>query len=61
MALAIAATTNPFAEEALKNLSKLANAEAHSTIILPYYDEEVLKKLFVNVTHEPVVFARKLK
>lgn len=61
LALAIAATTNPFAEEALKNLSKLANAEAHSTIILPYYDEEVLKKLFVNVTHEPVVFARKLK
>lgn len=60
IALAIAATTNPIAEEALQQLPRLEGAQAHSTVILPYDDEATLKKLKINLTYDPVVFAKRL-
>jgi len=54
-ALSISATTNPIVEEALKKLKELNNTEAHSTVMLAYEDKEILKKLKVNITTEPVM------
>lgn len=50
IALAISATTNPTAELAMKNLSKLKNCEMHLTHIPPLEDEIELKKLGINLT-----------
>lgn len=55
IALSITATTNPIVEVALSMLPQLSNAEAHSTVILSYDDLQVLKKLNVHVTCEPIV------
>ena len=60
IALAISATTNPLADMAIKELGKLAYCQAHATVILPQVDMNILKKLKVNVTTEPVVYAHKL-
>ena len=60
IALAISATTNPLAELAMKKLGKLANCQAHSSVILPQIDEQVYKKLKIDVTSEPQVYAKKL-
>ncbi len=60
IALAISATTNPIAEKALKQLDKLAGCEVHSTVILPNVDENVFKKLKVNLTTEADFYAKKL-
>lgn len=54
IALSINATTNAIVEETLNCLSELENTEAHSTVILRYEDEKVLKKLHINVTSESV-------
>ena len=60
IALAISARTNPLAELAMKNLDKLAHCQAHSTAIMHQEDASVFKKLKINLTTEPIAFARKL-
>ena len=58
--LAISARTNPLADLAIKKLPLLAGCQAHSTAILAQIDDGVFKKLKVDVTTEPFVYAKKL-
>ncbi len=60
IALAISATMNPAASVAMQQLSNLRDCEAHSSVILPWDDEDVLQKLGVNVTCEPHYRSNKL-
>jgi len=60
IALAISATMNPAATVAMQQLSQLRDCEAHSSVILPWDDEDVLQKLGVNVTCEPHYRSNKL-
>ncbi|MBQ9685692.1 MAG: DUF1846 domain-containing protein [Oscillospiraceae bacterium] len=60
IALTICAVTNPMADLALDQLDKLKGCEAHSTVILSHVDEELFKKLGVNVSFEPKYQAKKL-
>ena len=60
IALTICAVTNPMADLALDQLDKLKGCEAHSTVILSHVDEELFKKLGVNVSFEPRYQAKKL-
>ena len=60
IALAIQATTNTLSEFALKQLPKLKGAQAHSSIILSESDLNTFKKLGIDVTEEPVSYAKKL-
>ena len=53
-ALSINATTNAIVEETLSMLPLLKNTEAHSTVMLNYEDEKVLKKLQINLTTESI-------
>jgi uncharacterized protein (UPF0371 family) len=53
IALSISAATNPTAELAMEQLSKLRGCEAHSTVILSPVDEKTFKRLGVNLTCEP--------
>ena len=54
IALAIASVTDSCAKIALEQLPKLRGLEAHSSVILSQIDEDVFKKLDVNITCEPV-------
>ena len=60
IALTICAVTNPMADLALDQLDKLKGCEAHSTVILSHVDEELFKKLGVNISFEPKYQAKKL-
>jgi uncharacterized protein (UPF0371 family) len=60
IALSICATTNPTAELAIQQLSKLRGCEAHSTVILSRIDENVFQKLGINITCEPQYQSKKL-
>ena len=53
IALSICAATNPMAEMAMQQLSKLRGCEVHSTVILSPVDENTFKRLGVNLTCEP--------
>ena len=53
IALSISAATNPTAELAMEQLSKLRGCEVHSTVILSPVDEKTFKRLGVNLTCEP--------
>ena len=53
ISLAVSAATNPIAEKAMEQLSKLKGAQMHSSVILSHVDERTLKKLGINVTCEP--------
>lgn len=53
IALSISALTNPTAKLAYHCLSQLANAEAHSTVILSKQNQQTLKQLGMNITQEP--------
>ena len=53
MALAICAVTDEKAKLALKQLDKLKNCEAHSTVLLAHVDEKTFKNLGVHITCEP--------
>ncbi|MDO4462629.1 MAG: DUF1846 domain-containing protein [Bacteroidia bacterium] len=53
IALSISATTNPLAEVAMEQLSKLKGCEVHSSVILSSVDERVFRRLGVNLTCEP--------
>lgn len=58
--LSVAATTNPVAELALKQLPKLRECEAHSTIILKQDDLDIFTKLKMNLTCSPEFRTKKL-
>ena len=60
IALVISAQTNPLADLAIKQLENLKNCQAHSTVIMPIVDSEVFKKLKIDVTTEPLMYAKKL-
>ena len=60
IALSMCAVTNPTAELAMEALSRLQNAQVHSTVILSSVDENVFKKLGAQVTYEPVYESQKL-
>ncbi len=60
IALTICAVTNPMADLAIDQLSGLKGCEAHSTVILSHVDEELFKKLGVNISFEPKYQAKKL-
>lgn len=60
IALSISAVTNPIARLALDHLSFLKGAECHSTVILSQVDVNVLKKLGINYTSEPIYQTKKL-
>ena len=60
IALAIQATTNPLSELALKQIPKLKGCQAHSSAILPEADLNTLKKLGIDVTEEPINYAKRL-
>ena len=60
IALAISATTNPVAAQALDQLPRLRGCQAHATVILPPNDAAVYKKLGVQVTCEPQYESKKL-
>lgn len=60
IALSISAATNPTAQLALEQLPKLAGCEAHSSVILSQVDEQVFKKLGVNLTCEPRYETKKI-
>ena len=53
IALAMSAATNPVAELAMQQLGNLVNADAHSTTMLSSVDENMFRKLGVNITCEP--------
>ena len=59
-ALSICAVSDPTAEIAMQQLEKLAHCEAHSSVILSHVDENVFKKLEVNITFEPRFQTKKL-
>ncbi len=52
IALSISAATNPTAELAMEQLSKLRGCEVHSSVILSDIDEKIFKRLGVNLTCE---------
>lgn len=54
IALSICAANDSMAKKALAGLSALKGAEAHSSVILSQVDENVFKKLGINLTCEPV-------
>ena len=53
IALSICAATDPKAELAMEQLSKLRGCEVHSSVILSAVDEKVFKRLGVNLTCQP--------
>jgi len=53
IALSISAATDPTAELAMEQLSKLRGCEVHSSVVLSPVDEKVFKRLGVNLTCEP--------
>ena len=58
--LSICAVTDENARVAMEQLDKLKNCEAHSTVILSQVDENVMKKLGINLTCEPIYQTKKL-
>ncbi len=60
IALSICAATSDLAKKALDNAYKLAGCESHSTVILSRVDENVFRKLGVNLTCEPKYQTKKL-
>jgi len=53
IALSISAATNPTAELAMEQLSKLRGCDVHSSVILSSVDERTFKPLGINLTCEP--------
>ena len=53
IALSICAATDPEAKRAMDQLPKLQGCEAHSTVILSHVDEQMFRRLGVNITYEP--------
>ena len=53
IALSISAATDPTAELAMEQISKLRGCEVHSSVILSAVDEKTFKRLGVNLTCQP--------
>ncbi len=53
IALSICAATDPAAEHAMEQLSKLRGCDAHSSVILSDVDVKTFKRLGVNLTCQP--------
>ena len=53
IALSISAATNPTAELAMNQLSKLRGCDIHSSVLLSNVDERTFKRLGMNLTCEP--------
>ena len=53
IALSISAATNPTAEYAMDQLSKLRGCDVHSSVMLSSVDEKIFKRLGMNLTCEP--------
>lgn len=60
MALAITAMDNQEADLAMKELGKLRGSEAHATVTLTDEDRNVLRKLGVQVTYDPIYQSNRL-
>ncbi|MBQ3817388.1 MAG: DUF1846 domain-containing protein [Clostridia bacterium] len=60
IALSICAATDLVAKKALEQLYNLKGLEAHSSVILSRVDEQVFRKLGVNITYEPLYQTKKL-
>ena len=60
IALAISAATNPVAELAMQQIGKLEHSDAHSTTMLSSVDLNMLRKLGIEITCEPVYQTKKL-
>ncbi len=60
IALSMSAATSENAAKALKQAKKLSGLEAHSSVILSRVDEQVFRKLGVNMTCEPTYQTKKL-
>jgi len=60
IALSICANTTEHAALAMEQLSTLRGCEAHSTVILAQVDEDVYRKLGINLTCEPQYNTNKL-
>ena len=60
IALSISAATNPAADLAMQQLTKLKACEVHSSVILAQVDETLFKKLGMNLTCSPVHQTKKL-
>ena len=53
IALSICASKGGFADEAFQHLSELRECEAHSTTIFAQVDEDIYRKLGINLTCDP--------
>ncbi len=60
IALSICAATSSIAQRALEQAPRLKGLEAHSSVILSRVDENVFRKLGVNITFEPKYQTKKL-
>ncbi len=60
IALSISASTDDVAELAVKQLGKLRGCQAHSTVILSQVDNDVYRKLGIDLTSEPQYNTKKL-
>ena len=60
LALSICAATDPNAALAMSQLKKLEGCEAHSTVILSPVDENIFRRLKINLTCDPQYQTRKL-
>jgi len=54
IALSMGAITNPAAQIAFEKLSLLEGVQAHSTVMLNKDDEQILRKLGIDVTCDPI-------
>ena len=60
IALSICSVTNPIAGYAIDQVNKLKGCEAHSSVILSHVDQELFRKLGINITCEPKFQVKKL-
>ena len=60
LALSISAATDEIAAKAMSMLPQLKNCEVHSTVILSQVDNNVFKRLGVNLTCDPRYQTHKL-
>ena len=60
IALSICAVTDPEAQKAMEQLSKLKDCEAHCTVILSEVDVKTFRKLGIRLTNEPKYQEKKL-
>jgi uncharacterized protein (UPF0371 family) len=60
IALSASASDDPAARLALEQLPKLNGCEAHSTVIMSPVDENIIRRLGLNLTCEPVYETKRL-